>query len=109
MITGGISRAGSGRGGKVRAEGLRFDQSRLVLVLSDHREVSLPLDFYPTLKHASEAERADWVMIGPGKGFHWPKLDLDLSVEGLIDGLREAIPRPPSRRVLQRGKSRAKG
>jgi hypothetical protein len=34
-------------------------------------------------------------MIGPEKGFHWPALDLDLSVDGLIQGLREAIPTPP--------------
>jgi hypothetical protein len=34
-------------------------------------------------------------LIGPGKGFHWEDLDLELSVEGLLQGIPEGIPRPP--------------
>ena len=78
-----------------RAAGLRFGTDRLIVELEDGRELHVPLRIYPLLLHATPARRSHWVMIGPGKGFHWPDLDLDLSVDGLISGLREAIPAPP--------------
>lgn len=81
-----------------RAVDLRFAPRRLVVVLDDGREVSVPLDFYPSLAGATRTQRAAWEVIGDGQGFHWPSLDLDLSVEGLLRGMREAIPAPPPRR-----------
>jgi hypothetical protein len=65
--------------------------------LDDEREVSVPLKRYPTLLKARRAQRADWQLIGPGKGFHWKSLDLDLSVRGIVSGLPEVIPAPPPR------------
>src|SRR2546423_12820735 len=76
------------------AVGLRFAKGRLVVELSDEREVSVPLDRYPTLRNASGRQRASWQLIGPGLGFHWPGMDLDLSVRGLVSGLPEVIPAP---------------
>lgn len=93
-----------------RAVGLRFDRSRVVVELSDGREVGVPLERYPTLLRAKPAARARWTLIGPGKSFHWPALDLDLSVRGLVSGLPEVIPAPPGTSV--QGKSataRARG
>jgi hypothetical protein len=78
-----------------RAVTLRFEAKRLVVVFRDGREVHVPLAFYPTLLRASPAQRARWEMLGHGTAFHWRSLDLDLSVDGLIQGLREAIPVPP--------------
>ena len=78
-----------------RAAKLRFEAGRLVVVFRDGREVHVPLAFYPTQLRASPAQRAAWEIIGRGKAVHWPDLDLDLSVDGLIQGLREAIPAPP--------------
>ena len=89
------------------ATGLRFEKGRLIVELDDQREVSVPLNRYPTLEKATPAERSAWQLIGPGKGFHWKSLDLDLSVRGLVSGLPEAIPapppRPPRRRAAVRG------
>lgn len=76
------------------ATGLRFVSDRLIVMLKDGREISLPLRLYPTLQHATRTDREQWQIIGSGRGFHWAKLDLDLSTEGLVQGLREAIPRP---------------
>lgn len=78
-----------------RAKHLRFQGQRLIVEFRDGREVHLPLRLYPTLLRATPAQRRNWTMIGPEKGFHWPALDLDLSVDGLIQGLRQAIPSPP--------------
>lgn len=61
----------------------------------DGGEVRIPLAFYPTLANAKPQQRNDWQLIGPDKGFHWPQLDLDLSVDGLIHALRQRIPRLP--------------
>ena len=54
--------------------------------LSDGRVISVPLDWYPRLVHASVEERGHWELIGGGEGIRWPDLDEDLSVEGLIAG-----------------------
>jgi hypothetical protein len=78
---------------------LRFSANRMIVQLHDGRSLSVPLEFYPSLQNATPAQRRDWEMIGPGRGFHWPRLDLDLSVEGILQGLREAIPAPPPNRA----------
>jgi hypothetical protein len=83
---------------------LRFAGRRIVLRLPDDREISLPLQRYPTLLKATSAQRNAWELIGPAVGFHWPALDLDLSVDGLLHGLPEHVPKPP---VIERGKPRS--
>jgi hypothetical protein len=82
--------------GEAVATRLRFEDDRLIVVLDDGREMSLPLSLYPTLLHATSTQRDAWELIGPDTGFHWEELDLDLSVQGLLLGLPEAIPAPPS-------------
>jgi hypothetical protein len=58
----------------------------LTVDLSDGRTISAPLAWYPRLVHGTQEERSDWRLIGRGEGIHWPKLDDDISVEGLIAG-----------------------
>ena len=58
----------------------------LTAELSDGRTISVPLVWYPRLMHASEQERGNWRLIGGGEGIHWPDLDEDISVEGLLAG-----------------------
>src|SRR5437763_524303 len=81
--------------GRTRATTLRFTTRRLIVVLEDSREVSLPLDWYPTLRRATPAQRSKWISLNDGEGFHWPILDLDLATDALIAGVNEAIPKPP--------------
>jgi hypothetical protein len=61
------------------ADALRVD-------LTDGRTITAPLVWYPRLSHASPAERANWHLIGSGHGIHWPDLDEDISIEGLLAG-----------------------
>ena len=56
--------------------------------LSDGRTISVPLDWYPRLAHATPRERGTWELIGGGEGIHWPDLDEDISIEGLLAGRR---------------------
>ena len=58
----------------------------LRVVLADGRELSAPIEWFPRLRDAMPAARANWRLIGRGKGIHWPDLDEDISVRGLLDG-----------------------
>src|SRR5207237_10455915 len=60
----------------------------LTVDLSDGRTISVPLAWYPRLAHGRPDERAKWRLIGRGEGIHWPELDEDISVEGLLAGRR---------------------
>jgi hypothetical protein len=59
---------------------------QLVVDLEDGRSISVPLTWYPRLLHATQKERDDWQVAGGGFGIHWPSIDEDLSVEGLLRG-----------------------
>ena len=61
-------------------------EDTLSVELADGRTISAPLAWYPRLVHATQAERDNWELIGDGQGIHWPDLDEDLSVEGLLAG-----------------------
>ena len=61
-------------------------EQSLSVDLEDGRLVSVPLAWYPRLVYATQAERDNWALIGEGEGIHWPDLDEDLSVRGLIAG-----------------------
>lgn len=69
-----------------RVLNVAFDAERLVVDLFDGRTIAVPIAWYPRLLAASETERAGWEVAGGGYGLHWPALDEDLSVEGLLRG-----------------------
>lgn len=58
----------------------------LTVELSDGRSISAPLAWYPRLWHGTPKERQHWRLIGRGAGIHWPELDEDISMMGLILG-----------------------
>jgi hypothetical protein len=58
----------------------------LNVTLHDGRAISVPLAWYPRLLAAAPAQRANWQTCEGGIGVHWPDLDEDLSVEGLLRG-----------------------
>ncbi|HKO58261.1 MAG TPA: DUF2442 domain-containing protein [Thermoanaerobaculia bacterium] len=62
--------------------------SEIVVRLTDGRTVSVPLAWFPRLLEASDSDRQDIEIIGDGVGLHWPALDEDLSVTGLVRGVR---------------------
>ena len=70
------------------AASVEVDEARLTVYLTDGRLVAVPLDWYPRLKHGTPAERARWELIADGEGIHWPNLDEDIEVQGLIEGRR---------------------
>jgi hypothetical protein len=63
---------------------VRTDDTLLHVVLADGREISVPLEWFPSLRDASPEQRGHWRFIGRGQGIHWPDVDEDISVEGLL-------------------------
>ena len=58
----------------------------LTIELTDGRSLSVPLAWYPRLQHGTPVERSNWRLIGHGEGIHWPDLDEDISISGLLAG-----------------------
>ena len=56
----------------------------LEVTLRDGRRISAPLAWFPRLANAKPEARLDWQPCAAGFGIHWPQLDEDLSVEGLL-------------------------
>jgi hypothetical protein len=71
---------------EIRATSVRVSDDALVVDLSDGRTVLAPLAWYPRLLHGTATERNDHQLIGEGLGIHWPQLDADISVEGILAG-----------------------
>lgn len=61
-----------------------FEDSKLYVRLTDGREIGVPIDWYPRLRDASEAELMNWLFIGRGQGIHWETLEEDLSVASFL-------------------------
>ncbi len=61
-------------------------EDKLIVDLADGRSISVPMAWYPRLLHATALERDNWQIAGAGFGIHWPDIDEDLSVEGLLRG-----------------------
>ena len=67
-----------------RAHTVEFEPDLLVLHLRDGRSLSVPLEWFPRLRDASPEQRERWELLGSGIGIHWPALDEDISVAGLL-------------------------
>ena len=91
--------------GQVQAQSVSLTDEVLAVELVDGRALTVPLAWYPRLAHGTVAERSNWRMIGRGEGIHWPDLDEDISVEGLLAGRRSGETPDSLRRWLESRKS----
>jgi Protein of unknown function (DUF2442) len=66
------------------AMSVEFVGDSIRVVLTDAREISGLLEWFPGLRNAADAQRANWRVIGRGEGVHWPDLDEDVSVNALL-------------------------
>ncbi len=77
-----------------RIQRVRVTKDQIVADLADGRVISVPLAWSWRLSEATPAQRANFRLIGTGQGVHWPDVDEDLSVEGLLHGTPARRPRP---------------
>ena len=73
---------------EVRAQHVTISKDALTVDLVDGRTIIVPLMWYPRLWHGRPEERSNLEVIGSGTIIHWPDLDEDLSVSGLLAGRR---------------------
>jgi len=62
--------------------------AELVVHLHDGRTIIVPLMWYPRLLHATPEQRAEYRLLEDGEYIHWPHIDEDLTVAGLLRGVR---------------------
>ena len=75
-----------------RIKAARCTPDLLVVDLLDGRTISVPLAWFPRLLHATDEQRANCTISGGGYGLHWPDVDEDLSVDGLLRGAPASRP-----------------
>src|SRR5438105_1179809 len=76
--------------GDLHPSAVEFTATELVVTLADGRRIATPLEWYPRLAHASATQRANFEIMP--MGIHWPELDEDLGIVGMLKG-RRARPR----------------
>jgi Protein of unknown function (DUF2442) len=67
-----------------RAREVSISEDELTVLLADGRKISVPLVWFPRLLHATADQRQNFELLGEGEGIHWPAVDEDLSVVGLL-------------------------
>ena len=73
---------------EVRAKHVTISDDALHVDLTDGRTIVVPLMWYPRLWHGTPEERSHFEIIGDGAYIHWPDLDEDLSMIGIVAGRR---------------------
>ena len=67
-----------------QAHKIKCTDANLIVELLDGRTISAPLVWFPRLAQATQKQRDNWELLG--EGVHWPDIDEDLSVAGLLSG-----------------------
>lgn len=83
----------------IRVADVQVNDVDLSVRLKDGRTIAAPLAWYPRLLHATKAQRRKWEIASGGYGIHWPEIDEDLSVEGLLRGAKAPAPQSRTRRA----------
>ena len=69
-----------------QAQSISYTAETIVVQLIDGRTLSAPLVWFPRLSQASKKQLENWELLGEGEGIHWPEIDEDLSILGLLFG-----------------------
>ena len=84
-----------------RIQHVRVTEDEIIARLADGRVISVPLAWSWRLSEATPEQRARFRLIGSGQGVHWPDVDEDISVEGMLHGV--PAHRPRSKAAPERG------
>ncbi len=84
-----LARGTANRATEPRATSVRFDgkSGRLIVELSNDCTFTLPPKLVEGLGEASDEQLGNVEVLGAGYGLHWPDLDVDISVAGLLAGV----------------------
>jgi hypothetical protein len=73
---------------EARAQSLEVRGDALFVNLVDGRTMTIPIVWYPRLWYGTPGERANFELLDEGRYVHWPALDEDLTIEGMVAGRR---------------------
>ena len=90
------------------AKDITITEDSLSVDLMDGRTIIVPIVWYPRLWHGTPEERNNFEIIGDGMLLHWPDLDEDLSVDGILAGRRSGENQKSLKRWLEKRKARNK-
>lgn len=76
---------------------IEVTDDEIIAHLVDGRTISVPLVWSWRLANATEKQRQHWEILGDGQGVHWPDIDEDISVEGMLHGMPAHRPRGHAR------------
>src|SRR3989442_13489555 len=93
-----------------RIQDVRLTEDEIIAHLVDGGVISVPLAWSWRLSEPTPKQRENVRLIGSGKGVHWPDVDEDISVEGMLQGTPPHPPRsspagaardhkPPNKRI----------
>lgn len=85
---------------EARIVSVNVTDEAIVARLADRRIVSVPLEWSWRLKEATPEQRAHWQVLGNGQGVHWPDIDEDISVDGMLRGVPARRPVKKEMRIL---------
>lgn len=91
-----------------RAQSVTVTEESLSVDLVDGRTFIVPLVWYPRLWHGTPEERNHFEIFGDGAYIHWPVLDEDLTVAGLLAGQRSGESPQSLKRWLEARKCEGK-
>lgn len=86
----------------IRIINVTVTDDTLSVDLEDGRTIAIPIGWYPRLAYGTPAERANFQISGAGYGIHWPDLDEDIGVEGVLLGKKSSESQASFERWLQR-------
>jgi len=85
-----------------RVVNVSVTEDTLSVDLEDGRTIAVPIAWYPRLAYGTPQERANFQISSAGYGVHWPDLDEDIGVEGLLRGKKSTESPASFERWLQR-------
>lgn len=63
-----------------------YENGMVCILIQDGREIRFPARLNKRLKNATKAQIENIELICGGTGLHWPELDEDLSIAGIMEG-----------------------
>jgi hypothetical protein len=91
-----------------RGKSVQVSDEELTVDLVDGRTIMVPLGWFPRLWHGTPQERNHFEIFGDGAYIHWPDLDEDLTVAGLVAGQRSGESPQSLKKWLDSRKTRSK-
>ncbi|MBF0467112.1 MAG: DUF2442 domain-containing protein [Nitrospirae bacterium] len=71
---------------EARIKDIKITDDEIIAFLIDGKTISVPIAWSWRLSEATQQQRARYEIIGDGQGVHWPDIDEDISVDGMLHG-----------------------